>query len=229
MLVAGVVVLAWFFAHSYFDWVVLVAGALWVTEYFRSRSQGEGGQRPVPVEPFARILGLPARAQQRTIKVRWNGVWLHLSARAETVGLRTVTLFDIASPSFHKAPFCFVLRPRKAAVREADLVENSRIPGIKFEYQLRRAEVPEALEAAANLPDLFGDVMAAGDVAGGLAWGGAEAQVQKVYFNGRVVHTCALTAEDAPREQLVALLDSHVAFHLNLLDLMDDVDFKAPM
>ncbi len=229
MLVVGVVILAWFFAHSYFDWIVLVAGALWVTEYFRSRSQGEGGPRHVSIEPFARTLGVPVRTQQRTLKVRWNGVLLNLAAHEETAGLRTVTLLDIASPSFHKAPFCFVVRPQKATVREADLVENSRIPGIKFEYQLRRAEVHQSLEAAANLPDLFADVMAASNGAELLAWGGGDAHVQKLFFNGRVVHTSALLAESAPRATLAALLDSHVAFHLNLLDLVDDVDFKAPM
>jgi hypothetical protein len=228
-LVAAVVILAWFFAHHYFDWIAFIAGGLWVTEFFRSRAQGEGQRRAVSIEPLASALGIPVRANQRTVKFRWNGVVIHLSAHDETIGVRTVTIYDIASPAFRKAPFCFVVRPRKAKVREADLVENSRIPGIKFEYQLRRSELPEPLEAAANLPDLFADVMAAGNGHEIVKWGEPAAQVQKVFFNGRVVHTVALADETAPREQLAPLLDSHVAFHLNMLDLMDDVDFKVPM
>jgi len=228
-LVVGVVILAWFFAHQYFDWILFIAGGLWVTEFFRSRAQGEGQRRALPIEALARALGIPVRANQRTVKVRWNGVLLHLAAHEETVGVRTHTLYDIATPAFRKTPFCFVARPRKAKVREADLVENSRIPGIKFEYQLRRADVPEPLEAAANLPDLFADVMAAGNGPQIVQWGAPAAAVQKVFFNGRVVHTFALLDETAPQAQLAALLDSHVAFHLNLLDLMDDVDFKVPM
>ncbi len=228
-LVVAVVILAWFFAHQYFDWIAFIAGGLWVTEFFRSRAQGEGQQRAVSIEPLARALGIPVRANQRSVKFRWNGVVTHLSAHEETVGVRTVTLYDLASPAFRKAPFCFVVRPRKARVREADLVENSRIPGIKFEYQLRRSELPEPLEAAANLPDLFADVMKASNGSEIASWGAPAAQAQKVFFNGRVVHTVALADDTAPQEQLAALLDSHVAFHLNMLDLMDDVDFKVPM
>lgn len=226
---ASVVVLAWFFAHRYFDLIALVAGALWVTEFFRSRSHGEGQRRAVAIEPLARALGIPVRASQRTVKVRWNGVLVHLAAHEETVGIRTITVYDIASPSFRKTPFCFVARPKKATLREADLVENSRIPGIKFEYQLRRSEVPEPLEAASNLPDLFADVMAAANGFAFPEWGAPAAQVQKVFFNGRVLHTHAIADEKAPQEQLAALLDGHIAFHLNLLDLVDDVNFKVPM
>ncbi len=158
LLLVGVVVLAWFFAHRYFDLVMLIAGILWVTEYFRSRQMGEGGERPVPVDDLARRLGIPVRTGQRSVKARWNDVLVQLSAVEVTAGTRRLTVYDLASPTFRKAPFCFVIRPRKAVIREADLVENSRIPGIKFEYQLRRVELPPPLEAAANLPDLFLDM-----------------------------------------------------------------------
>jgi hypothetical protein len=229
MLVVGVVVLAWFFAHQYFDLVALIAGVLWVTEYFRAKALGIGVRKAVGVDGLARILGLPVRTNQRSVKFRWNGVMLNLSAHEETVGVTTVTVWDIASPVFRKVPFCFVLRPRKAKVREADLVENSRIDGIKFEYQLQRIDAPKPLEAAANLPDLFADLLAQGNGRGMPEWGGDVAQVQKVFFNGRVLHTLTLLDEDPSRDLVAALLDAHVAFHLNLLDLIDDVNFKVPM
>ncbi len=224
LLLVGVVVLAWFFAHRYFDLVMLIAGILWVTEYFRSRQMGEGGERPVPVDDLARRLGIPVRTGQRSVKARWNDVLVQLSAVEVTAGTRRLTVY-----TFRKAPFCFVIRPRKAVIREADLVENSRIPGIKFEYQLRRVELPPPLEAAANLPDLFLDMAENADGARVDRWGDGGAAVQQTFFNGRAVHTHFVVEGNGGGPSPAALLDAHVAFHLNLLDLVDDVNFKVPM
>jgi hypothetical protein len=227
LLLVGIVIAGYFFAHRYFELIAIVTGVLWVTEYFRTRHLSTGDKR-AEVTLISSTLGTRHRAGLKSIKLRWNSVQMNVSATERTARGRTVAVYDFATPVFRKTPFCFVLRPRKAFVREEMLVENSRIQGVRFEYALTRAQTAPPLEAASNMVTLFHDIQ---EAAGGLhidRWNSKSITVQSSFFNGRVCHTHAVIQDDVTPDELRHLLDAHVAFHLTLLDIIDNVDFNVP-
>jgi len=229
LLLLLVVVMAWFFARRYFEVVVVVTGVMAGLELFRSRREGAGGPRPVTVAPWAELLGLRRWAAPRNLKLRRHGTLVQVYASTVRRGLGEVTVYDVATPTLRKVPFCFVARAPKAAVREAQLVENTRIPGVRFEYALTRAEWPQPLEAASNMADLVGDLAARlGSNPLLIGWRPQGLALQKLFFNGRVLHTHVVTGPRLDRNELWAFIDAQVDFHLTLLDLIDNVDFKVP-
>jgi len=157
-------------------------------------------------------------------------VVLNLSAFDVQVGGKPVHVVDLASPTFRKVPFCFLVRSSTSPVKEAQLVENSKIPGIKFEYQLKAVDVAQGLEAAANMADLFESIIVdnpAVEILRIFELQGVSAL--KVFFNGRVLHTYFVLHDSATPASAARLLDKHSGFHLTLLEILDKVDFKVPV
>lgn len=155
LLLVAVMAVSFFVARRYFDLVAIVAGLLWVAEYFRSRAERRGRRRKVSVGHFAVLLGLPARSQITSFKFRWSETLVRLSGVVEDDVTPVTKMITASSPLLKKVPFCFVARRTDLKVREAQLVENSRIPDIAFEYVLRRVDLPGPWEAASNMPELF--------------------------------------------------------------------------
>ena len=222
----GVIAAAWLFAPDFFEMVALMGGLVWLTEFFRIRSQS--GPGTASVELPGELLGIKVRPGLSTVKFRWRGRPVHLAGTIATTALREFNVYDVAMPAFRKTPFCFVMRHVKALVREAELVENSRIPGIRFEYALERVAANTPLEAAANMPDLFAELLSTWEGAPPELWAQRGVALQKLFFNGRVLHAHLVLGEKTLPEDLVSFLEQQVAFHLTLLALLDKVDFKVP-
>ena len=230
LLLVTVVVLSYLFTPRYFPYVTLMGGLAWVSLYFRSRSEADVSGAAAAFAAAADLIGIKRRPLQRSAKFRRGPVLLNLSAFDVRAGARAVHVVDLASPAFRKVPFCFLVRSSRSPVKEAQLVENSRIPGIKFEYQLKRVDVPAGLESAANMEDLFESVIVdnpAVDVLDAFELGGV--QTLKLFFNGRVLHTHFILHDSATRESVARLVEKHTGFHLTLLEILDKVDFKVPV
>jgi len=225
----GLVVLSYFFARSYFEIVALMAGLLWASEYYRTRNEAARLRPAASVAPLAQLLGRRWRPFLRSMKLRWKNVHMNLAAFVVKSGAGEVQVTDVATPAFRKTPFCFVIRAVTSVVREAQLVENSRIPGTRFEYALRRVDVPAPFEAASNMADLFADVMGQTPAEARVERAGVDSiEVQKVFFNGRVLHSHIVVSPLVSRVELARFLDAHTAFHLTLVDIIDKVNFKVP-
>jgi hypothetical protein len=228
LLLVTVVALAFLFARDYFEVVTLLAAVAWSVEYFRTRpTPGEEGSGR-SVERLAELLGQKSRPFLTSLRLRVEGVPFNTTAFAVPAGGGELVVHDLACPTFRKTPLCFVVRPTRALVREAQLVENSRIPGIRFEYMLKRVEVPSPLEAACNMPDLFEELQRRADP---WAWLGGSTNrglsVQKVFFNGRVLHSHVVLGEGTTGGELMPFLAAQASFCLTLVELLDKVDFKV--
>jgi len=226
LLIVVVIAGAWLFAPDYYQMVALMGGLVWLTEFFRSRNLA--GPAAASIDSPAKMLGLQVRSGQRGVKFRWHSRPVHLTAAVTAGTVREHVVYELALPAFRKTPFCFVMRHVKAVVREAELVENSRIPGTRFEYALERVDSAPPLEAAANMPDLYRELMVSWEGPAPDLWAERGVQVQKVFFNGRVLHTHILLDTDLDQAELRQFLDQQVAFQLTLLTLVDKVDFKVP-
>jgi hypothetical protein len=229
LLLVAIVTAAYFFARPYFPYIALAAGVAWLAQYFRPKPIKESSDLFVAGR-LADLLGLPRHPFQKAWKFRRDNVTLHLAVSGEPTPDGEVVLIDVASPLFVDTPFCFVIRSRSARIKEAGLVENSRIPGVQFEYQLSRLPSPDGLEGASNMPDLFREVSAGDAAFSPLALFGAPGlDVEKVFFNGRVLHTLFVLGPSADRYRCQQLLHVHTGFHLTLKDILANVSFKVPV
>jgi len=229
LILVAVVTAAYFFARPYFPYIALAGGVLWLTQYFRPKPVRETTDLFVAAR-LADLLGLPRHPRQRVWKFRRDETVYHLSVASIAEGSREVVVVDVATPLYRETPFCFVMRSRSAKVREADLVENSRIPDVRFEYQLRRMPTPDGIEAASNMPDLFQTTAASDSAFSPYALFSAKGiELEKVYFNGRVLHSVLVLSKDASRYDAEHLLHLHTGFHLTLRDIVDNVSFKVPV
>lgn len=230
LVIVVLVSLSYIFTRRYFPYIAIFGALLWISQYLRSRGESDQAGAAAAFAAAADLLGLKLRPFQRSIKFRRGPVVLNLSAFEIPAGAKPVHVVDLASPTFRKVPFCFLVRSSSSPVKEAQLVENSRIPGIKFEYQLKPVDVPAGLESAANMEDLFESIIVdnpAVDILEAFDMGGGE--TLSVFFNGRVLHTHFILHDSATHDHAARLLDKHTGFHLTLLEILDNVDFKVPV
>ena len=230
LILVTLVVASYFLLRSYFEIVAVVAGvvgvSVWVDHIRRDRTE----EKRVGVEDLAAILGVGRGGPLGSFRVRENGVLIHLSSQEIQTGNKRLRIVDLASPIFRKTPLCFVVRPSNARLRESQLVENTRIPGTKFEYVLERIDLDKPWEGATNMVDLFDDIhdLWASELGGALPRAPAT-PVQAYFFNGRVCHTYALIEGVPVREALERLLRFHASFHLTVVEITDKVNFKLPV
>jgi len=211
--------------------VVLVCALVWGMDYLRTRGSTGQVKRRGSVARLGEMLGVETRRNQSSFRFPRAGAIGELSAVLAGSAGEELPLVELALPTFRKVPFCFVVRMKRARLRESELVENSQIPGIRFEYVLRRVDLADSLEAAANLPDLFADALAGvGGEEGLRRLGGKDIQLQKLYFNGRSLHFLTVMPEEGPGPgELEVFLDDAFAMHSRLVELVDRVEFKVPM
>jgi hypothetical protein len=230
-LLVAVLIAGWFYLPRHFDMVVLICALVWGVDYLRGRGSRTEWRRRGSVGHLGALVGVETRRNQASFRFPRGAALGEFSAHSVEVGGRVLDLVELSLPTFRKVPFCFVVRDTTAQLRESDLVENSVIPGIRFEYVLRPVELGGKLEAAANLPDLFNDMVAA---LGGedrlRKLGGRDIRVQKVFFNGRTLHFLTVMPEAGPEPGgFEVFLDDAFNIHARLLELVDGVEFKVPM
>lgn len=224
-----VVVASFVFARDYFELVTLMAAVLWATEHFRTRGERAGKTQKASVAAIADLLGRRRHPFQRSMKLRVRGVAMNVTAFVVTRGSSEVQITDIATPLFRRTPFCFVVRLKRSLIPEAQLVENSKIPGVRFEYALKRMEFDQPFEAASNMPDLMGEVLGKLPPADRLEALLADGlKLQKYFFNGRVLHSYLVAGDELGRVELTEYLGAHVEVHRALRQTVDNVNFKVP-
>jgi len=230
-LLLGVLTAGWFLLPRHFDMVVLVCALVWGVDYLRVRAGRPDVRRRGSVSRLGEMLGIETRRNQASFRFPRAGAIGQFAALTVESGGREVDLVELSLPTFRKVPFCFVVRYRGSKLRESDLVENSLIPGTRFEYVLRRVDTGEPLEAAANLPDLLADALAEGEGADRLRRiGGDGIRLQKAFFNGRSLHFLTVMPDEGPGPgELELFLDDAFALHAWLVELVDRVEFRVPM
>jgi hypothetical protein len=217
------------FAPRYFPAAVLIGIVTAVTTWFRTRDQQTSADTLETVERACNLAGLRRHPFQKRVKFRRPDAVFSLSAFTVTHKGRPQDVVDLSSLTFRKVPLAFVLRTPAALVKEAQLVENSRIPGVRFEYQLKRVELGGGLEAAANMPDLLMNIFKESMEPLVELFKMPGVQVQKIFFNGRILHTHFVLPHTATGGQVTQLIDRHHQFHLTLLAILNNVNFNVPL
>ena len=136
----------------------------------------------------------------------------------------------ISVPLGRKIPFCFAIRPPTPPVRWVHLVENTPIPGARFEFQLSPVPVAGALEAASNHPALLGDWLH-GEVLGTIrSLVETEAlALQGLHFDGRRLVTLWVWRGQTPGAVLRLAAMRTLLLSGELDQLTEGVQFNQPI
>ncbi|GEM_PF-6203140 len=229
LLLLAIMAAAWLYDRQVFPVVAFLAGAAWLTPYIRGRS-GQEKALPQVVAKAARWMGYgTSRSHLTSFRVIWRDVWVHVRGGFFGPETHSVELLSLSTAMPAQVPFCFVIRSSQQVVREADLVENSRIPRTSFEYELKRVDLGSGMEAAGNLPDLLTEIVDA-ELRRELRDGCRRAvSLQQVQFNGSLLTMQFYLSGEATAVDLSLAADLVVRFHLTLEALLANVTFKAPL
>jgi hypothetical protein len=210
--------------------VFLVATVVFVIAEHVRRRRTPRTVRPVAAEA-ARLLHGARRNRQGGWSVPMAGGHVRVGqAELPEQISGEETFLTLAVPLRRRIPFCFALRPAKAPVRWVHLVENTPIPGARFEYRLRPVAVGDAFEAASNHPALLEDWLHGETLETVRALGAADAPVlQGLHFDGRrLVSLWAWRV--VPPEALLRLAAMRTLLLSGELDqLLEGVQFNQPI
>lgn len=220
---------SYLWAEGIFPFVAIAGGLLWFSTRHRTAEERRSSTEPTLAHEYASLLGIQIPQQHRGFRIRGGSVPLSVQVVAEGISDSGPLVLDLGAPGMRQVPFCFILRSLEAPHRFEDLVENSRIPGVKFEYELSRLTLPSPLEGASNQSDLMDPILDSV-----VRWSRCCSRtnglrLQSVFFNGKVLHTrFDLDGQATPLEAR-QLLETHRQFLDDLWHLLDQVQFKAPL
>ncbi len=223
-----VVTAAWWYDQKVFPLVAFLAVAAWLTPFVRNRKDDEHPDTGL-VKRAAEWMGYGSREFLRSFRMVWRDVWMHVRSIRVGPEHSQVELLVLTTSLPEEVPFCFMLRTREQVVKEATLVENSRIPRTPFEYELSCVDAGVNLEAAANLPDLLGEALDPGLRSDLEKASKRPISLQQLHFNGSHLVSQLYVTRDATALDLSLVADLHVRFHLTLEALVANVSFKAPL
>lgn len=228
LFLVAIVAASWWYDQKVFPLVAFLAAAAWLTPFIRGKETDSDADTGL-VKRAAEWLGYGSRAFLRSFRMLWRDMWLHVRSVRLGPEHHKVELLVLSTAFSTQVPFCFVVRTREQVVREATLVENSRIPGTPFEYELARLDVGTVLEAASNLTDLMTEVLGQ-TLKDDLERASKRAiSLQQVHFNGTHLVSQLYVAREATALDMTLAADLHVRFHLTLEALLENVSFKAPL
>ncbi|MFH1530412.1 MAG: hypothetical protein ABIK09_06715 [Pseudomonadota bacterium] len=228
-LVLLVLAIFWVAEPSLFPVFLVVSAVFVIVEHIRRRRHREP-TRPVAVEA-ARLLKGTRRDRQGAWVVPMAGGHVHVGQGGLLGQVAGEEIFlTLSAPVGRRVPFCFAIRPTKPPVRWVHLVENTPIPGVRFEFQLRSIPVGSDLEAASNHPALLGDWLQ-GDTLRTLRVLGEAGTpaLQGLHFDGRRLVSLWVW-RDPPPEAILRLAAMRTLLLAGELDtLLDDVQFSQPI
>lgn len=210
--------------------VFLVASAVFVIADHVRRRRTVVPTRPVAAEA-ARLLSGARRNRQGGWNVPMAGghVRVGQGELPEQVSGEE-TFLTLSVPLGRRAPFCFAVRPEKPPVKWVHLVENTPIPGARFEYRLQPVAVDGAFEAASNHPALLEDWLQGETLGTVRSLGDTEAPaLQGLHFDGRRLVSLWVW-RGAPPEAVLRLAAMRTLLLAGELDqLLEDVQFNQPI
>ena len=228
-LVIVVLSIFWVAERSLFP-IFLVATAIFVVVEHVRRRRAVVPQRPVAAEA-ARLL----RGARRNRQGGWN---VPMAGGHVRVGQGTLPgqvagdepFLTLSVPLGRRVPFCFAIRPAAAPLRWVHLVENTPIPGARFEFRLKPVAVGGGLEAASNHSALLEDWLHGETLATVRALGEAEAPaLQGLHFDGRRLVSLWVW-RGTPPEPILRLAAMRTLLLAGELDtLLVDVRFNQPI
>ena len=228
-LVIMVLSLFWFLERSLFP-VFLVASVIFIiAEHVRGR-RAAAPIRAVAAEAAQRLKGA-RRNRQGGWSVPMAGGHVRVGQGALSGQVRGDEPFlTLSVPLNRRVPFAFAIRPEDPPVRWVHLVENTPIPGARFEYQLRPVPLDGGMEAAANHPELLGDWLQGETLETLRALGGAGAlALQGLHFDGHRLQSLWVW-RDPPPEAVLRLAALRTLLLAGELDtLLADVRFNQPI
>jgi hypothetical protein len=236
-LVSLVLAIFWIAEPSLFP-VFLVATAVFVIAEHIRRRRAAPPPRPVAAEAAGLLKGARRNRQGGwNVPMAGGHVRVGQGQLPEQVS-KEETFLTLSVPLGRRTPFGFAIRPDRPPVRWVHLVENTPIPGARFEYQLKPVAVGGGLEAASNHPALLEDwlhgetlqtLRSLGE-ASFLASGEAPSlALQGVHFDGR--RLVSLWAwRGPPPEAILRLAAMRTLLLAGELDtLLEDVKFNQPI
>lgn len=228
LVLVGILGVAWWYDQKVFPLVAFLAAAAWLTPFVRGRRDVQPSDSGL-VRRAAEWMGYGQRAFLKSFRTMWRDVWVYVRSGRVGPEHHRIELLNLSTAFEREVPFCFVVRSREQVVKEAHLVENSRIPRTSFEYELKSVDVGSVLEGAANLPDLLVEALE-GALRTDLEKASSRPiSLQQVHFNGSQLATQLFVAKEATALDLTFVADLHVRFHLTLEALLANVSFKAPL
>ncbi len=226
ILVAAAVVLSYLFLDRVFPLVVILAGIVWLSSS-RIASAVQSNRRGGPslASGFARLLRLPVAPHHRGFRFQRDGERLACATvlNGESPGIE---LLDLWTDGGRSVPLCFVLRYGEPTAYEETLVENTVIPGVRFEYRLVRMATAAGVQAASNLPDLAAQWIPQMQA---LADAVAPIRLSRIFYDGQTLHVQFLPVTDTPAASAEALVGRLVDMSLTLQGVLDKVTFKASL
>jgi len=226
ILVVAAVVLSYQFLPRAFPLVVILAGIVWLSSSrIAAAVQSTRTRGTSQAHLFGRRLRLPVAPHHRAFRFQREGERLSCATvhEGEAPG---VELLDLWTHGWSPVPFCFVVRFGDALVDADTLVENTAIPGVRFEYRLARIETVSGVQAASNHPDLAAQWI---PVMQALADAIAPIRISRIFYNGRALHVRFVPVADASPASAEALVSGLVDLSLTIQDVLDKVTFKASL
>lgn len=215
-------VLVYLFVPRFLPWAIVLAGLVWITTSRVAASTPVRSREEITqAHRFATALGMDYARWTRGFRFMREGWRLRVATVPE--GSDGLELLDLTIGGWPVVPLCFLVRGANPPLREENLVENSRIPGTRFEYELRPFDAAAPLEGASNLPDLMGHLR---DELGELAR--HSTGLQRLFFNGRVLHL-QFRMEGLEASVVPGMVDAWLEVALGLEDVLDRVNFRAPL
>jgi len=228
-LVSFVLGVFWFLERSLFP-VFLVASVVFVVAEHVRRRRTAAPPRAVAAQAAGLLKGA-----QRNRRGGWNvpmAGGLVRIGQAELPGQVAGggPFLTLSVPLGSGVPFCFAVRPAEAPVQWVHLVENTPIPGARFEYRLRPVSMAGSLEAASNHPKLLGDWLHGETLGTVRALGEAgDPALQGLHFDGRRLVSLWVWREPPPEAclRLAAMRTLLLAGELDTL--LEEVQFNQPI
>ena len=228
-LVFLVLAIFWVAEPSLFP-VFLVASLVFVIAEHIRRHRTRTPVRPVAAEA-ARLLNGARRNRQGGWNVPMAGGHVRIGQEELSGQVAGEEIFlTLSVPLGGRIPFCFAIRPSSPPVRWVHLVENTPIPGARFEFQLSPVPMGGDLEAASNHPALLGDWLHGETLQTIRSLGEAEVPaLQGLHFDGR--RLVSLWAwRDPPPGAVLRLAAMRTLLLAGELDnLLEDVQFNQPI
>ena len=210
--------------------IFLVASAVFITGEHIRRHRTREPPRPVAAEA-AQLLHGARRNRQGGWNVPVAGAHVRIGQGTLPGQVAADEPFlTLSVPLRRRVPFGFAIRPAAPPVRWVHLVENTPIPGARFEYQLRPVPLDGGMEAAANHPELLGDWLQGETLETLRALGGAGAlALQGLHFDGHRLQSLWVW-RDPPPEAVLRLAALRTLLLAGELDtLLADVRFNQPI